>query len=242
MTEAPGPQQATTVPTLAQVILDAIEYRLGDLHVGMPGRVEAFYPAAQQADVQPLLKRVVVAPDGTKTIDSFPKLVNVPVEFPRGGGWRITWPLAAGDIVEIRFMERSMDAWSGSGGEVEPQQSRRHHLSDAICFPALSPARSAIPGIGSTDLIIGREDGTSEIRMKPDGSILLGQTPSLGVARTTDPVQITQITDPAFFAWLATVATAVSAKLPPTPGAPPPYTAPINGQITGGSAKVKAGA
>jgi hypothetical protein len=176
----------STAPTLHEVLRRALEGRLAELHTAMPGRVEAFDPELQRCDVQPLLQRVVTLPDGTTEVTSRPLIQGVPVVYPRGGGWRITWPLARGDLVLLVFAERALDAWlAGDGGApVQPGASRKHDLTDAIAIPAIAPAENVIPQIGTTDLVIGREDESVEIRLTPTGVVIEGASVSLGAGAT----------------------------------------------------------
>lgn len=161
-----------TEATLTELITRALEFRVAEIHVGMPARVIAWHPDRQQVDVQPLLKRIYRAADGTREISSYPVLPNVPVEFPAFGGWRLSAAIAVGDLVELRFQERSIDRWDGT--EVEPTPARKHHLSDAVAVPGIRPPNRPLPGLVSTDLVLGREDGSVELRLTADGAISLG--------------------------------------------------------------------
>lgn len=218
-------------------LLDALsvwlENRLADVHTVLPGKVVAFYPDSQSADVQPLLRRTIRLPgaEEPKTIE-YPQVTKAPIVYPRGGGWRITWPLKEGDFVLLVVAERSLDRWlSGGGAAVSPGDPRKHDLSDAVVLAGLAPYEAGIKEIGLEDLVIGREDGSSEIRLKPDGTIALGTSPALGVARQDDTVEISPATAPSFYAALTT---ALAAALQP------PFTDPIQGKITTSSDKVKA--
>lgn len=204
----------STTPALGEVIRSAIRSALLEVHVSMPARVEAFDPEHQRCDVQPLLRRTVYLPDGTTEEQALPRLSQVPIAYTRAAGYRVTWPLAVGDIVRLVFAERSLDAWlAGDGGLATPNDGRHHDLGDAIVDPGISPFGSAIPGIGATDLIIGREDGSGEIRLKPDGSIRFGSSEGLapGVARLGDRTIVDGTTDAAMVAWMAAVHAAIVA-------------------------------
>ena len=47
----------------------------------------------------------------------------------------IRLPVALGDLVTIVFSDRSIESWvSGNGEEKEPEDTRKHHISDAVAF------------------------------------------------------------------------------------------------------------
>ena len=113
-------------PDLATLLRLAIRSNQATIHVSLPGVVEAYDVAAQRADIQPLLRRNLVARDGSELApESLPILHDVPIIFPRGGSgtgaFFISWPLAAGDHVLLVFIERSIDQWfAGNGEETTP--------------------------------------------------------------------------------------------------------------------------
>lgn len=223
------------LPSEAEILRRFIEFRLADLHTATPGRIVAFDAAANTATVQPLLQRVYVDASGTETVSSAPLLKAVPVWFPRGGGFRMTWDLAEGDVVLLVFCERSIDTWATSGGEVDPKPRRKHDWSDAVAVPGLAPTEAAIAGIQPRQLLIGAEDESVEVRLDREtgtvtvkgAAVRLAGAAGHPVGRVGDAVTID---DPAFLAWLSALSPLTVA----------PYTAPISGKIAAGSPKVSA--
>ena len=113
-------------------LLDAAIANAGEnTHTAIPGVVVSV--GGGTVNVKPLLNRKLR--DGT--VEELPVIPNVPVWFPRGGGASITWPVAAGDGCLLVFSERSLDEWKGGGGQVTPDDPRKHGLSDAIAFVGL---------------------------------------------------------------------------------------------------------
>ena len=136
-------------PTLAKVIKDAIEARLVDLHTFMPGVIISYNPAKQLAQVQPSLKKKLA----NGTIKALPVLNNVPVWCWQAGQASITMPTKVGDPCMIFFGERSLDNWKSQGGVSDPADTRKHHLSDAVCIPGLAAFPNSIPGDASKIII-----------------------------------------------------------------------------------------
>lgn len=231
-------------PSWAEVILRAIDSALLELHTGLPAKVVSYDPSKQSAEVSPLLKRAYEDPEDPEatTVRTIPVISNVPVVFPAGGGWSLTYDLAPGDIVYLAFSERSLDRWleAPSGVAVDPVSARRFDLSDAVALPGLRPRSAPLAGAGRPGLRLGKDDGTAEVQINADGSILIKSPRVLLAGEAGPPVarlgDTVQITDPVFLAWLA----AVSAVAGPGPSGAPigvPFGQ-VTGVITSGSGKV----
>lgn len=145
----------TRQPQLEDMVDAFITSALQDVHVAMPGRVTAYDVTSRLADVKPLVKRVRVI-DEERVSETLPIVQDVPVVFPGAGSYDISWPISAGDLVLIVCTSCSLERWiAGNGGEVDPQDPRRHRIGDAIAIPGLrSGGKSAVFGDRDTDLII----------------------------------------------------------------------------------------
>lgn len=153
-------------PNLAELISEAFDIRLGDLHTALPGRIESYDAAKQEADVKPLIKRLISAADGDEILEEIPVIPNVPIAFPRAGGYFVTFPLAKGDHVLLIFAERSIDNYqAGVGIDSDPDDFRMHSLTDAVAIPGWYPEGKSLPTTHATNLVIGRENGP-EIHIK----------------------------------------------------------------------------
>jgi hypothetical protein len=205
-----------------------------ELHVGHPAVVVAFDRNGASVDVQPQLLETLYNDDGQELPPTaLPVIQRVPVAYPGGAGWRLTFPIAPGDVVHLAFADRSLDAWksASAGTLVDPAEARHHDLSDAIAIPSLSTRSAAPASLDASALRLGREDGTCQLELAPDGRITLvggdirlgAPSASRGVARTGDEVTI-----PA-----GAILVQVGAETGSNPG-------PVTGTITGGSRTVKA--
>ena len=87
-----------------------------DLHTALPGRVVSYDAATQTAVCQPGIQVIFRA---TGPVD-LPQLVDVPVYFPRGGGFVLTFPVRVGDECLLVFAERAIDVWWQKGGTQVP--------------------------------------------------------------------------------------------------------------------------
>lgn len=177
--------------SLAEVIEDGVRSILSTVHVGLPAKVLSYDAAKQQVDVQPLLRDLDVAADGSVSAPEMPVIPNVPVMFPRGGGWHMRWDLDAGDEVWLHFGERAIERWKEAGGLQLAYPLRDFDLSDAVAWPGLSNASNAIPGLATKGMVIGRDDGSAEVRITPEGNITIkGVTLALSLGGDADQAAV----------------------------------------------------
>lgn len=164
------------IATLASTINKAIDSRMKDLHTSLPGIIESFDPETQLASIQPAIKRIFITTESETEIlvpTDIPVLINVPVCFPRGGGFSLTFPVAKGDECLLVFCERSIDNWHQFGGIKEPIARRFHSFSDAVAYVGLSSLGNKIPNYNSSDIELKKDDGTSQLTIAADGTMTL---------------------------------------------------------------------
>lgn len=163
-----------SLATLAANIKQGIETRLKDVHTSMPAIIESFDAATQLATVQPAIKRIFKTNDGETellTPSPLPILINVPVQFPRGGGFSLTFPVAKGDECLLVFAERSIDNWHKNGGVQNPGAKRFHSLSDATAFVGISSLVNKIPSYDPTNVQLKKDDGLVKLTLKANGDL-----------------------------------------------------------------------
>lgn len=182
--------------TLAESIRRAVRLGLADAHVALPARVTRVDLAKGIVDAQPLIMDVVEISDEDIRTIPFPVVTNVPIFVANGGGFRMTFPVAVGDVVTLQFADRSLDVWlARGGGPVDPIDPRVHALSDGVvAIPSVNP--TAPWTIRADAVAIGKEGGpqilfkAGTIDLGGDGAglegVALGQTLStfLDLVRT----------------------------------------------------------
>lgn len=157
-------------PEEAELLTLAFNSLIADVHTCMPGRVVSYDAKTQKAVIKPTIKRLIVHEDGEELLEALPEIPDVPIFFGRGGGFFITFPLEPGDLVELRFSERSLDNYlSGEGDDTDPDEFRMFDLSDAIATPGLYPFKRAIKDIHTANLVIGKDNGGIQIHLTPEG-------------------------------------------------------------------------
>ena len=101
----------TQTPSLSQLLKHAIEGRLLDMHTAMVAKVESYDASKQLVNVSPVLKRSIETIDGEWISEQLPVLCDVPLVFPRPGGFFISFPIQPGDFVQLIFNETDIEAW-----------------------------------------------------------------------------------------------------------------------------------
>ena len=161
--------------TLASVLERFVRSRTAEIRTGTVGSIVAYDAATQRADVQVVVRSRFEDGESLRP----PVLVDVPVRFPCGGGYALTFPLVAGDFVWLDFGERSLDEWKAIGGDdVEPRIARRFHAADAVAYAGIRPTPSPLQSASATDLVAGEDAANGKVlRIGPSGIMLgTGQT------------------------------------------------------------------
>ncbi|SRR6266700_364845 len=172
------------VESANEALLAALEGHEAGMWVALPGIVQSFDPTKATCVVQPAIQaRVRSKDDVTPPIPgaqldeapwwwvTMPLLVDVPVVFPGGGGWSITFPIAVGDEALVIFASRCIDAWWQSGKVDIQADLRMHDLSDgfAIVGPRSLP-RKPNPAISTTAVELRNDAGTVKLKIASDGT------------------------------------------------------------------------
>lgn len=228
---------ASETPTLAGVLQEAIEGLRGQIHTALPGEIVAYSAATQKADVQPLIMKKGM--DGVAL--PLPVIPGVPVQFPRGGGAFISFPLKPKDHCSIFFSERALDRWKTTGAITDPMDARKHDLSDAFVMPGLYPFGKSLTNAHALNLVIGLESGVAEIHVTPVGVVNV-KAPSIALGSETavDFVAMNALVIAELNALKAlyNAHTHIETAVPGSPTAPP--LPPMLPSVTVASTKVRA--
>jgi len=150
--------------TFEEAIQSAIDSRLKETHTCLPGIIRKFDPATQTATVQPAIKRIFVEQGPV----DLPLCVDVPVQFPAGGHFVLTFPVEPGDECLLVFSERAIDFWWDRGDVQLPAEYRMHDLSDAFAIVGVShrgKAKLLVGGVRANAAELRTRDGTVVLRI-----------------------------------------------------------------------------
>jgi len=153
---------------LAELLEQAIESKLADVRVSMPGYIENYDPDKLIADVRPALKKQYTDGD----IQDLPVIPSVPVVWQSGTDSALVMPLKRGDPVLLVFSERSLDLWQTRGGVQAPGDPRKFDLTDAIAIPGLkSQVSKSLAEDAETLLLVYK---SAKLKFQKDEKIALG--------------------------------------------------------------------
>lgn len=156
------------------------------LHTSMPGVIQSYDPVTKTADVLPVIKTPLYEPETGEEgeAEDLPVIPNVPVSFPRGGGWHLSFPLEAGDHVTLVFSEAATGQWRTSGEPSSPGDVRRHSLGYPTALLGAAPDDDVLldDAVGNPitegKLVLGKDgDPTQSIRISPSGIEIGGLLP-----------------------------------------------------------------
>lgn len=139
-----------------------IDYALKNLHTALPAKVIDFNPKAQTVALEVLVQKLMDDGQG----ENFPPLIHVPVAFPRGGGFSVTFPLKKGDEGIVIFSERCIDGWWEDGRTSIPLDFRTHDLSDGLFVPGISSKPRALSDFLTSGIEMRTDDKGTFIRLE----------------------------------------------------------------------------
>lgn len=155
-------------PTLPQVLDTHKRDVMKAINGARPGTIISFNPTKQTASVSIAQKQVAaIAPDGTKTLQLYPDLLDVPVQFQSGGGFTCTFPVAPGDECLLVFCDRELDNWLSSGAGLAPITSRLHDISDAVAIMGIRSNPRALANFSTTAAQLRSDDGNTLVEVGP---------------------------------------------------------------------------
>ncbi len=152
----------------------AFEGKQGSLWTAMPGIVLSVNFLKMTCTVQPAIQGVIEDENGKLEYVPLPVLADVPICFPRAGGFILTLPLAINDEVLVVWASRCIDAWWQSGGVQKPIEARMHDLSDGFAIPGpCSVPKIPAGAVSATGAQLRNDAGTTYIEISADGKIKL---------------------------------------------------------------------
>jgi len=143
----------------------ALEGHQAKMWTALPGIIVSYDPARQTCSVQPAIRGSVTNETGQAQAVNLPLLVDVPVQFPRGGGFACTFPLIAGDDVLVVFASRCIDAWWQSGGIQRAMEARMHDLSDGFAIPGPTSQPRKLSNVQTDGIELRDEARTTYLKL-----------------------------------------------------------------------------
>lgn len=156
---------------LNTALLKALTGFQAGIWTAMPGIIESYDDVENTVTVQPAIQGQVRDKKGKLSWVTLPLLIHVPVCFPRGGGFILTFPIAKDDECLVVFASRCIDAWWQNGGVAPQIELRKHDLSDGFCIPGPTSLPQVPVNISTTDVQLRSNDGQTYIGINPAGLV-----------------------------------------------------------------------
>lgn len=144
------------------------------LRVAMPGIVTSFDSENQTATIQPAIRQKIRGSDGNNQFIQLPLLPDVQVILPRCNDFVLTMPLKPGDEGLIIFLDSCYNLFWSYGGIQNPQELRKHDLSDAVFIPSIFSNPKNIKNYSNNSTQLRNIEGTSYIEFKGDSINIVG--------------------------------------------------------------------
>lgn len=132
----------TSKPSPADLLTAATASATAKMRTAEPGVIVSYDAATQRATVSLGIAVRVKRPGGVVVQEAPVVVPNVPIAWPRAGGYSLTFPLAVGDEVMLVFSSRALDEWKlgAARSGVEASDPRRFAVQDAVAFPTVAAA------------------------------------------------------------------------------------------------------
>lgn len=147
----------------------ALEDKQSEIWTALPGIVSGVNLDAQTVSVQPAIQGSISSPNGVVQNVNLPLLVDVPIVWPRAGGFALTFPIKQGDEVLVVFASRCIDSWWQSGGIGQAAEVRMHDLSDGFAILAPTSQPKKLSNVSGNNVQLRDESGTTFVEITPDG-------------------------------------------------------------------------
>lgn len=163
----------TQEPSIDESFDEIFKSYQSELKTGIPAIATEVDLNQQWVTVQPLFNRTFLDDDDNEVQKNYSVIHNVPLKFPRWGGFVITFPVKVGDMVWLNFAERSLDTFKDSSGSeiVDPKINRMHDINDAVAMFGFSTRKNKINNYHTQDLVLRSESGDVEIHLTPSKEV-----------------------------------------------------------------------
>jgi hypothetical protein len=169
-----------------QAMQDSLQARI---FTALPGIYQKAGKGNQTASVKTAIKGKVANGKGGWDDKEMPLLINLPILWPGGSGFQLTFPLSEGDEGLIIFAQRCIDSWWQSGG-VQPQaEIRMHDIADGFFFPSmLSQAKAPSTAASTSTVQLRSADGATYVEVASGNIVNVHASAGCNI---TGPVSIT---------------------------------------------------
>jgi hypothetical protein len=165
--------------TLAGAITFSFQKMLQNVNGMLPAQVISYDRDTNRAQVQLLIN--IVGTDGSQY--PRPQLAAIPVFVAGGGGFRISFPLKAGDQGWVIANDRDISNFLNSYNQTSPNTARIKNFSDGVFYPDTMKGLNTIDSDDAENLVIQNNAGTVTISISNE--VVTITAPKLNIAMPT---------------------------------------------------------
>jgi hypothetical protein len=176
--------QRERIPDIIESLRAMLDGHAIEQWTTLPGIIQDFDVDTCTCSVKSAVKGIVRNSDGTVNDVELPIMIKVPVMFPRGGDYIITFPVTQGDECLIIFSCRCIDEWWRQGGIQRQTSLRVHDLHDGFVIVGVFSQPTVFASIKPDTLQIRNKNGDSYIEMADGGAIKIVAPGGLSISGT----------------------------------------------------------
>jgi len=172
--------------TLAGAVTFAFSKMMQDVNGMLPAQVISYDRNTNRVKVQLLIN--IVGTDGSQY--PRPQLAAIPVFVFGGGGFRLSFPLNAGDQGWVIANDRDISNFLNSYKQTSPNTSRVKNFSDGIFFPDVMKGLNTISGGDANNAVLSNNSGTVTISISDTGVTITSPVINLDLGNPTTVMNI----------------------------------------------------
>lgn len=166
----------------------ALDNKQSQIWTAIPAIVNSVNLSSQTVSAQPVIQAQTINESGEITNTTLPLLVDVPICWPKAGGFALTLPVSVGDEVLVVFASRCIDSWWQSGGIGVQAEVRMHDLSDGFAILAPTSQPKVLNNVQSDGIELRNYSRSTYIKLKDDGIEIKGNITHQGTVLHTGQI------------------------------------------------------
>ena len=160
------------IPSDVETLRRVIEARVTEIQVGVPSSVVSYDPSTGTCSAQPLVRRPLQDIDRV-VFENLPILEDIPIVWPQGGGYAITFPIKKGDLVILVATTWNAHNAMNSGEISDPNELKFQSVSSVFAHPGWRCDADPLVSATSDEMRLGR-DGEDQAIEISDTEIRIG--------------------------------------------------------------------
>jgi hypothetical protein len=176
------------INNLDETLIAVIKGNQTELWTALPAYVVSYDATAQTISAQPTISLQVSDQYNVTSTLNFPVILDIPVCFPGGGGFTLTFPVAEGDECLLIFASRCIDGWFAYGGIQTQVEPRMHDLSDGFAIIGPRSLPNALTGVSTSAVQLRADDGLAYVEIASNGSIAVTSPVSITLTAPTNTI------------------------------------------------------